>query len=298
MRAGPIPGSNAPALAAVMGKTRSSQPVFHRPPEVVCRSGFERWLAAPLVLYFLIVLGLVASIFLELSWPAIRTAFTDPDLLYAMRLSLITTLASTALSLAVAIPGGYILSRRRLPGFVVFDTFLDLPIVLPPLVLGLCVLIFFNTPVGRWIDRGIVPGGLFVFQPLGIVFVQFVVGCAFAVRVIQTGFESLDERYEHVAMTLGATRAQAFFRVVLPNILPSIVAGGVISWARIFGLFGPILLVAGTMRHRTEIMPTTIFLETSIGRIDVALAVGALMVLISMLTLIVFKRLGGRGYLW
>jgi len=266
--------------------------------QVVCGPGFERWLGLPLLLYFLIVCGLIASIFLELSWHALRIAFTDPDLLYAMRLSLITSVSSTMLSLAVAVPGGYVLSRRRIPGFLILDTFLDLPIVLPPLVLGLCVLIFFNTPLGRWIDRGIVPDGLFVFQPLGIVFVQFVVGCAFAVRVIQAGFEALDERYEHVAMTLGATRMQAFVKVVLPNILPSIVAGGVISWARIFGLFGPILLVAGTMRHRTEIMPTTIFLETSIGRIDVALAVGAVMVLISMATLILFKRLGGKGYLW
>jgi molybdate transport system permease protein len=82
----------------------------------------------------------------------------------------------------------------------------------------------------------------------------------------------------------------------LPNVGPSIVAGAVISWARIFGLFGPVLLVAGTMRGRTEIMPTTIFLEVSIGRIEVALVIGALMILISMATLVAFKRLGGKGY--
>ena len=80
--------------------------------------------------------------------------------------------------------------------------------------------------------------------------------------------------------------------------LPSLVAGGVITWARIFGLFGPILLVCGTIRYRTEIMPTTIFLEASIGRIDVALVVGACMILISVTTLVLFKRLGGEGYLW
>jgi len=259
---------------------------------------FERAMSMPLAIYFLIVCGLIGAIFLELSVDALLKAFRDPDLLYAVRLSIITSVCSTFLSLCVAVPGGYVLSRRRIPAFLVIDTLLDLPIVLPPLVLGLCVLIFFNTPVGRWLDRGIVPGGLFVFQPLGIVFVQFVVGCAFAVRVVQAGFEGLDPRLEQVAMTLGATRWQAFHKIVLPNVLPAIVAGAVISWARIFGLFGPVLLVAGTMRRRTEIMPTTIFLETSIGRIDVALAVGAVMVLISLITLLVFKRLGGRGYLW
>ena len=80
--------------------------------------------------------------------------------------------------------------------------------------------------------------------------------------------------------------------------VPSLIAGAVISWARIFGLFGPVLLVAGTMRARTEIMPTTIFLEASIGRIEVALVVAAIMIVISVTTLTLFKRLGGRGYLW
>ncbi|MCK5851210.1 MAG: ABC transporter permease subunit, partial [Kiritimatiellae bacterium] len=167
-----------------------------------------------------------------------------------------------------------------------------------PLVMGLCVLIFFNTTIGRWLDRGLVEEGLFIYQPLGIVLVQFIVGCAFAVRVIKAGFDSLDPRYEEVAMTLGANRPQTFFKVTLPNVVPSLVAGTAISWARIFGLFGPILLVSGTMRNRTEIMPTTVFLETSIGRIEVALVVGACMILISTTVLIIFKRLGGRGYLW
>lgn len=264
--------------------------------------GFDRLLAVPLLVYLAIIVALIAGIFLSITPEALRTAFGEPGLrdaiIYATLLSLVTSTLSTLLSVAVAIPAGYVLSRHRFPGRSLADTVLDLPIVLPPLVMGLCVLIFFNTAFGRWLDRGIVQEGLFVYQPLGIVLVQFVVGCAFAVRVIKAGFDSLDPRYEDVAMTLGANRAQTFLHVVLPNAAPSIVAGAVISWARIFGLFGPILLVSGTMRHRTEIMPTTIFLETSIGRLEVALLVGACMVIISTATLIIFKRLGGKGYLW
>jgi len=245
-----------------------------------------------------LVVALVAGVFAAISPDAIRVAMADFALLGAVKLSVVTSVASTALSVLVAVPAGYVLSRRRFPGASLVDTVLDLPIILPPLVMGLAVLIFFNTPVGRFIDRGIREEGLFVYQPLGIVLVQFVVGCAFAVRVVKSGFDALDPRYEEVALTLGANRRQAFFRAVLPNIVPSLVAGAVISWARIFGLFGPVLLVAGTMRGRTEIMPTTIFLETSIGRIEVALVVGAIMILISMTTLLIFKRLGGKGYLW
>lgn len=271
---------------------------------------FDFVLALPLVAYLLLIAGLIAGLFSMITREAVAEAFGDPDLLHAIKLSLFTSVVSAGLSVLVAIPAGYVLSRRRFPGYFFVDTLLDLPIVLPPLVLGLCVLIFFNTSLGRLIDRDLVlafarvvgwanpPDGLFVYQPLGIILVQFVVGCAFAVRVIKAGFDGLDREYEAVAMTLGATRSQAFRKVVLPNIVPSLVAGAVISWARIFGLFGPILLVCGTMRGRTEIMPTTIFLETSIGRIEVALVVGACMILISMTTLILFKRLGGKGYLW
>ncbi len=260
--------------------------------------GFDLLLAVPLAIYLLLIAGLIAGVFLTITGQALSAAFSDPALLHAVKLSIITSVVSTLLSVGVAIPAGYVLSRRRFPGHFLADTVLDLPIVLPPLVLGLCVLIFFNTGFGRWLDRGLVEQGLFIYQPLGIVLVQFIVGCAFAVRVIKAGFDSLDPAYEEIAMTLGANRRQAFCKVVLPNILPSLVAGAVISWARIFGLFGPILLVAGTMRKRTEIMPTTIFLEISIGRIEVALVVGAGMILISMATLIIFKRLGGKGYLW
>ena len=271
---------------------------------------FDFLLGVPLMAYLFLIAGLLVGVFMMITRESIAEAVSDPALLHSVKLSLVTSAASTLLSVLVAIPAGYALSRRRFPGHFLADTVLDLPIVLPPLVMGLCVLIFFNTSFGRFIDRDIVryvaqvigwenpPDGLFVYQALGIVLVQFVVGCAFAIRVIKSGFDSLDPQYEEVAMTLGANRGQSFLKVVLPNIVPSLVAGTVISWARIFGLFGPILLVCGTMRGRTEIMPTTIFLEVSIGRIEVALVVGACMILISMTTLIIFKRLGGKGYLW
>lgn len=267
-----------------------------RPRQYGC--GFDWVLAIPLVVYLLLITALVVGIFTGISLDAIKIALSDSDLLDAVKLSIITSFSSTALSLLVAVPAGYVLSRRCFRGASFMDAVLDLPIVLPPLVMGLAVLIFFNTSAGRFIDRGIWSKGIFVYQPLGVILVQFVVGCAFVVRVVKSGFDALDSRYEEVALTLGANRRQAFIRVVLPNIVPSLVAAAVIGWARIFGLFGPVLLVAGTMRGRTEIMPTTIFLETSIGRIEVALVVGAFMILISMLTLAIFKRLGGRGYLW
>ncbi len=258
---------------------------------------FDVVLAVPLAVYLLLIAGLTLAVFFAITPESVRQAFADRAIWDAISLSLITTTISTFLSVCVAVPAGYILSRHHFPGHSVADTLVDLPIVLPPLVMGLCVLLFFNTRIGLWLDRGIVEEGLFIYQPMGIVLVQFIVGCAFAVRVIKSGFDSMDPSFEDMAMTLGANRWQTFYKVTLAAAAPSIMAGAVISWARIFGLFGPILLVAGTMRGRTEIMPTTIFLEVSIGRIEVALVIAALMILISMAILIALKRLGGRGYL-
>jgi molybdate transport system permease protein len=256
---------------------------------------FERLLAVPLAAYLTLVLLLLLSLFVALTGEAFTEAFTEPAVWHAVGLSIFSTVVSTTLAMLVAIPSGYVLSRRRFPGMFLLDTILDLPIVLPPLVLGLCILLFFSSAPGRLIDEHLVE---FVYTWRGIVLVQFTVGCAFAVRVIKAGFDGFDRRYEEVAQTLGANRWQTFVKVVLPMIGPSLVAGVVITWARVFGLFGPVLLVAGTMRKRTEIMPTTIFLEVSIGRLEVALVIGALMVLISVTTLVVFKWLGGKGYLW
>ena len=256
---------------------------------------FERLVVLPLVFYLVLVLVLIAGVFASVTWGAFKQAVGDAAVWHAVYMSFFTSLLSTGLSLLFAIPAGYVLSRRKFPGMFLLDTVLDMPIVLPPLVMGLSVLIFFSTRPGRFIDRHLVE---FVYNWHGIVFVQFVVGCAFAARAVKAGFDGFDRRYEEVAMTLGADRWKAFRRVVLPLITPSIVAAAVISWARIFGLFGPVLLVAGTMRGRTEIMPTTIFLETSVGRIEVALVVGALMIVFSTAMLVAFKRLGGRVYLW
>lgn len=255
---------------------------------------FDLILTIPLLLYLLMIFILVLGIFLTITNEAFKQALKEPALFYAVKLSFFSTIISTVLAVLVAIPSGYILSKYRFKGFLFVDTILDLPIILPPLVMGLTVLIFFNTAIGRFIESSIVE---IIYTWRAIILVQFIVGCAYAIRVIKSGFEMIDRKFEEVAITLGANNFQAFIKVALPLAGKSIISGTVISWARIFGLFGPVLLVAGTMRNRTEIMPTTIFLEISIGRIEVALVIAALMIIMSTATLVIFKKLGGKGYL-
>ena len=174
------------------------------------------------------------------------------------------------------------------------DTVVDLPIVFPPLVAGLTLLVFFSqTFIGKWIQEDL--GLEFVFQPKGIVLCQFLVSASFAIRSAKTAFDELDRRYEKVALTLGCTQWGSFGRVTLPLAANGLIAGGILTWARAFGLFGPLLIFVGSFRGRTEVLSTTIFLEQSVGNLELALAVALLMILVALIALTAVRIVGGKA---
>lgn len=221
--------------------------------------------------------------------------FRSADLRFAMRLSLATTTASAALALVFAVPMGYALNRCRFPGRLLVDTVVDIPLVLPPLVIGVALLVFFRTPLGRLIEGAGLP---FVYTRNGIVLVQFLSITPYALRPVKAAFDSFDPRLEQVARTLGWSEWQVFFRVTVPMVRNGIVAGGVLAWAVAMGLFGPIMVFAGTTRQKTEVLATSVYLELSIGRIMSALAISLFMVALAFGALFLFKRTtGGRELL-
>ncbi len=188
---------------------------------------------------------------------------------------------------------GYVLSRFRFPGRSFADSIVDLPIVFPPLVAGLTLLVFFSqTALGRWIQEDL--GLEFIFQPKGIVLCQFIVTASFAIRFAKTAFDEVDRRFENVALTLGCTRWGSFWRISLPLARNGIIAGGILTWARAFGIFGPLMIFVGSFRGRTEVLSSTVFLEQSVGNLEVALAVALLMILVALIALTTLRLIGGR----
>jgi molybdate transport system permease protein len=165
---------------------------------------------------------------------------------------------------------------------------LDIPIVLPPLVIGLSLLILFQTPLGRAVEQ-VVP---ITYEIPSIILAQFMVACAFAVRTMRATFEQLNRRREQVALTLGCSRSQAFWLVVLPEARRGILTAWTLAWARALGEFGPILVFSGATRLRTEVLPTTVFLELSVGNIEAAVAVSLLMVLCAIAVLVAVRVFG------
>ena len=245
---------------------------------------------AMLVIYVGFIIALIAGDMFYMQMSKFIEIFKNRDILFAMKLSLITSTLSVILSLLFAVPIGYVLSRYQFAGKLLVDTIIDILIVLPPLVIGVSLLIFFRTPLGQAIEAS---GLHFVYTPLGIVLAQFIVASAFGVRAIKAAFDTIDKRLEDVARTLGFSKFKAFFKVTLPMARNGIIAGGVITWARAIGIFGPIMVFVGTTRLKTEVLPTSIYLELSIGRIEEALAISMVMIIFSVITIALFKKLGG-----
>ncbi|MEO2003360.1 MAG: ABC transporter permease [Candidatus Poribacteria bacterium] len=262
--------------------------------------------------YVLLIVAMLVADASFTSLPDMARVLANDNIRFSIVLSLVSCTVAAVLSVAVAVPIGYLMSRYRFPGKNLIDGVLDIPIVLPPLVIGLSLLILFQTRVGRGGEAafvavinvlhvndilaliGVRPIRGITYELPSVVLAQFSVACAFAVRTMRVTFDQIDVRREQVALTLGCTRAQAFRRVVLPEARQGVVAAGTLAWARSMGEFGPILVFAGATRMKTEVLPTTVFLELSIGDIEAAVSVSLLMVTAAFLVLAVTRAFGLR----
>jgi molybdate transport system permease protein len=249
---------------------------------------FLTGLALLSAVYVLLIVGMIVA---DLSFTTpqhLVKALRSPEIQFSIKLSLLSCTLTTVLSLVVAVPIGYLMSRFQFPGKKLVDAILDIPIVLPPLVIGLSLLILFQTPVGKFIER-IVP---FTYAVPGVILAQFSVACAFAVRTMLVTFDQISPRREQVALTLGCNRGQAFWRVALPEARRGVLTAATLAWARSLGEFGPILIFAGATRMRTEVLPTTVFLELSVGNIEAAVAVSLVMIIAALAVLTIARTFG------
>jgi molybdate transport system permease protein len=240
--------------------------------------------------YVLLIAAMLVADLRYTTAPHLLQALASPEIRYAIKLSLISCTITTILSLWVAVPLGYLLSRHDFPGKWLIDAILDIPIVLPPLVIGLSLLILFQTPIFRFLDDTF----QITYAVPSVILAQFAVACAFAVRTMRVTFDQISPRSEQVALTLGCTRAQAFWMVALPDARRGILTAATLAWARSLGEFGPILVFSGATRLRTEVLSTTVFLELSVGNIEAAVAVSILMIAAAVIVLTVVRLFGSE----
>jgi len=245
------------------------------------------------------VILIIAADAAYISKSSILEVLLSPDIRAAFILTLWTSLITTGFCLVIGVFSAYGLSRYPFKGSDVLDVIVDLLIILPVLVIGVSLLVLFRIGADlsgspnvlvSWFGKVMTHlGDFFIYNRSGIVLAQFFCSISFAIRTIKAAFDHIDPRTEQVAMTLGCTRAGAFRRITLPLAKQGIMAGAVLSWARSFGLFGPVAIVAGAVRQKTEVLSTSIYLEISIGRLETALAVSLVMIAASFITLLLLR---------
>jgi molybdate transport system permease protein len=234
------------------------------------------------------------------SWSSFFAIFASDEIRASIRLTFLSCTLSALLSLWVAVPLGYILSRRKGWWCALADTLVDIPIVLPPLTVGLSLLILFHLDFGGWtlerFSEQLLGQGITYHWP-AVVLAQFTVAAAFATRTMRLTFDQMDRRGEEIARTLGCGHAQAFVWVAFPQATRGMVGALTIAWARALGEFGPVIVFAGATRGRTEVLSTSVYLELSFGDVEAAVCVSLLLVLMAAIVLLVLRLLNTESRL-
>lgn len=251
--------------------------------------------AGALIFELLFVSVVLIALLVYVDAASFIRALRSPEIIHSIKLTVVTVTITTSMSMLLAIPAAYALSNYRGRLAPVIDTLLDLPIVIPPVAAGLSLLILFGYYLGDFMESK----GLFLpHTQRGIVVAQFFATMTYSVRSVKAAFDSISPRLPAVARTLGSNQWRAFWRVTLPLSRNGIIAGGVLSWSRCLGLFGPVIMFCGATRFRTEILPTSIYLNVSVGQLGEAVSATLILLIFAMITLFIFKRLGSPGLLF
>lgn len=234
----------------------------------------------------------LAGLLARTPWTRLPTLLAGDVVTDALRLSLLTSTASTVLAVLVGVPLAWLLARVDFPGRTVVRGVVTLPMVLPPVVGGAALLFALGRRglVGATLER--TTGLVLPFSTWGVVAASTFVAMPFLVITVEGALRSMDQRYEGAAATLGASRWTVLRRVTLPMVGPSLVSGLVLTWARAFGEFGATVTFAGNLQGRTQTLPLAVFVALESDR-DTAVAISLVMVVVSLAVLV-----GLRGRWW
>jgi len=252
---------------------------------------FRRFTICAALAIFAFYAALIASLAYFFKTDQVWAIWTSERTLFTVRLSLAAATLAAALALVIAVPAAYALSRFEFRGRMVADTILEFPIIVSPAALGAILLIFFNNPLGAWIQDRMI---LFVFAFAGIVLAQFVTVLGIATRFVKTALDEIPAEYERVARSLGAGPVRAFATTTLPLAKRGLFTAFVLAWAKGMGEFGATITVAGTMAMRTETLPIAIYMRLSNADIEGTVALIVLLITIGLGSLFLVRWVSWR----
>ena len=225
--------------------------------------GFGLSLGFTLLYLALLILIPLSTVFLKsatLTWTSFWETVTGPRALAAYRLSLGAAFIAASINAVFGLLVAWVLERYSFPGKRIIDAIVDLPFALPTAVAGIALATLYakNGWIGRWLD----PLGIEVaYTPLGVVVALTFIGLPFVVRTVQPVLADFDPEVEEAAASLGANRLQTFRRVMFPELLPALMTGFVLAFARAMGEYGSVIFIAGNMPMKSEITPLLIMIK-------------------------------------
>ncbi len=257
---------------------------YDRPP----MSGL---MTLPLIGFGLMIAGVVLALATQTGPRELWHSLRGEETLFALRFSLQVSAGAMCMSIPLGIASAYYLARREFVGRQLLDALLDLPLVMPPLIVGVGLLFLLGRDLlGEPLAR---MGVELVFTPLGAVVAQAFVATPIILRNAKAAFESVNPGYQETAMVLGFSPWRVFFRINLPLAWRSIAAGIILAWARTMGEFGATLMVAGATRMRTETLPVAVYLNLASGELGTAVCCALVLLAVCFAVLVMLRILGG-----
>ena len=262
--------------------------------------GFGLTMGYTLLYLGVIVLVPLAALFIKsagLGWADFVKAVWNPRALASYKLTFGASLVAATVNAVLGFVVAWTLVRYRFPGRRLLDAIVDLPFALPTAVSGIALTAVYSK--NGWIGQFLEPLGIKVaFTPLGITIALIFIGLPFVVRTLEPALADLEREGEEAAASLGASRWQTFWRVIVPTVLPALITGFALALARAIGEYGSVVFIAGNLPMRTEILPLLIVIELEQYDYAGATALGAGMLAISFLLLLLINLLqlwGTRG---
>ena len=255
--------------------------------------GFGLSLGVTIVYLSLIVLIPLSAAFIKtasLTWPAFFAIVTAPRVMASYRLTFGASFGAAAINTVFGLLVAWVLVRYRFPGRRLADALVDLPFALPTAVAGIALTGLFAA--NGWIGSLLDPLGIKVaFTPLGVLVALTFIGLPFVVRTVQPVLEELPRELEEAAATLGASRWSIFRRVIFPIVLPALITGFALAFARAIGEYGSVIFIAGNMPMVSEITPLVIITKLEQYDYNGATAVAVVMLVGSFLLLLAINAL-------
>ncbi|KGF78660.1 sulfate transporter [Massilia sp. JS1662] len=255
--------------------------------------GFGLSLGFTIFYLALLVLIPLSAIFLKtftMSWDAFVSAVTSPRVMASYRLSFGAALIGAAINVVFGGIVAWVLVRYQFPGKRFVDALVDLPFALPTAVAGITLTALYSS--NGWIGKHLEPLGIKVaFTPLGVVIALTFIGLPFVVRTVQPVLEDAERELEEAAASLGASPWQTFTRVILPSVVPALLTGFALAFARATGEYGSVIFIAGNMPMISEITP--LFIITKLEQYDYtgATAIAVVMLIVSFILLLAINLL-------